>query len=534
MIKSICAAGVLGLLVLAPACTDLTEVPSSSITPEHFYTNETEAVGGLASVYAGLRNFNEEYYNVSEVSTDEIIVPTRGTDWYDNGTWLDIHRQTWTANSPGTLGNMNGAWTQLFNGVARANVVIDALQHVTFASKPGIVAELRVLRALYYWALMDMFGGVPIVCSDEGNPLCTGIGIEARERNTRAEVFNFIEAELIAARPALPATWAANMNGRITQGAADALLASIYVNAEVFTGTVTAAGLQKGTARWQDAITVSDRILNSGVYSLATDASVGCTPAGCGWRSNFRADNGNSTENILVVKYLNQPGLGLNFVMRALHYNQYSGGETPWNGFSTIADTYNAFDAADLRRQIFLAGPQFNQVTGLPATDRAGAPLVFDPNIPNDAQTGEGNGVRILKWPVDPNHLDRENGNDYAIFRLAEIYLIKAEALNELSAANGPAAVALINTIRARVFSPPKPLATTLTQQQIRDAILNERLYEFTAETKRRQDLIRFGKYNQPWLFKSAASLTQPFRVLMPIPLTQLGTNPKLVQNEGY
>jgi len=77
MIKSICAAGVLGLLVLAPACTDLTEVPSSSITPEHFYTNETEAVGGLASVYAGLRNFNEEYYNVSEVSTDEIIVPTR-------------------------------------------------------------------------------------------------------------------------------------------------------------------------------------------------------------------------------------------------------------------------------------------------------------------------------------------------------------------------------------------------------------------------------------------------------------------------
>jgi hypothetical protein len=381
---------------------------------------------------------------------------------------------------------------------------------------------------------MDMFGGVPIVCSDEGNPLCTGIAIEARERNTRAEVFSFIESELIAARPALPASWAANMNGRITQGAADALLASMYVNAEVFTGTVTAAGLQKGTARWADAITVSDRILNSGVYSLATDASVGCSPAGCGWRSNFRADNGNSTENILVVKYLNQPGLGLNFVMRALHYNQYSGGETPWNGFSTIADTYNAFDAADLRRQIFLAGPQLNQVTGLPATDRAGAPLVFDPNIPNDAQTGEGNGVRIMKWPVDPNHLDRENGNDYAIFRLAEIYLIKAEALNEQSAANGPAAVALINTVRARVFSPPKPLVTTLTQQQIRDAILNERLYEFTAETKRRQDLIRFGKYNQPWLFKSAASLTQPYRVLMPIPLTQLGTNPKLVQNAGY
>jgi starch-binding outer membrane protein, SusD/RagB family len=532
MIKSLCAAGVLSLLLLTPACTDLTEVPSSSITPEQFYTNETEAIGGLASVYAGLRNFNEEYYNVTEVSTDEIIVPTRGTDWYDNGKWLDIHRQTWTANSPGALDNMNGAWTQLFNGVARANVVIDALQNVTFATKPGIVAELRVLRALYYIALMDMFGGVPIVCSDEGNPLCTGIGIEARPRNTRAEVFAFVESELNAARTGLPTTWTASMNGRITQGGADAILASLYINAEVFTGTVTTAGLQRGPAKWTEANAAADRILNSGTYSLATDASVGCSTAGCGWRSNFRADNGNSRENILVVKYLNQPGLGLNFVMRALHYNQYSGGETPWNGFSTIADTYNAFDPADQRRQIFLAGPQLNQVTGLPALDRAGNPLVFDPNIPNDAQTGEGNGVRINKWPVDPNHLDRENGNDYAMFRLGEIYLIKAEAQNELG--NPATAVGLINTVRARVFTPPKPLATTLTQAQVRTAILNERLFELTGESKRRQDLIRFGQYSRPWLFKDPASQTQLYRVLMPIPLTQLGTNPNLVQNAGY
>ena len=523
MIKSIGAASALAMLLIAPACTDLTEVPQSSITPSNFYRNEIEAVGGLASVYAGLRNFNEEYYNVSEVSTDEIIVPTRGTDWYDNGKWLDIHRQTWTANSPGALDNMNGAWNQMFNGVARANVVLDAMQHVNFATKAGIVAELKVLRALYYFGLMDMFGGVPIVCPETENPICGGIQIQPRPRNTRTEVFNFIESELIAARPDLPAKWAASMNGRITQGAVDALLASLYLNAEVFTGTVTTAGLQKGTARWQDAVTAADRILNSGNYSLSTN-----------WRSNFTADNGNSPENILVVKYLAQPGLGLHHVMTLLHYNQYSGGTTPWNGFSTLSDTYNAFDPADQRRVIFLAGPQVNQVTGLPAKDRAGNPLVFDPNITDDANAQEGTGVRILKWPVDPAHIDQENGNDYAIYRLAEIYLIKAEALNELSAANGPAAVALINTVRARVFSPPKPLATTLTQQEIRDAILNERLFELTAESKRRQDLIRMGKYNMPWAFKSAASLTQLYRVLMPIPLTQLGTNPQLEQNPGY
>ncbi|HEY8832373.1 MAG TPA: RagB/SusD family nutrient uptake outer membrane protein, partial [Gemmatimonadaceae bacterium] len=515
------------------ACTDLTEVPQSSITPDHFYRNETEAVGGLASVYAGLRNFNEGYYEASEVSTDEIIVPTRGTDWYDNGKWLDLHHMTWTGNSPATLGNINDAWNQLVNGVARANVAIDAMQNVTFATKPGIVAELRVLRALYYTGLMDLFGGVPIVCPETANPICSGIAIEARERNTRAEVFNFIEAELIAARPDLPDTWAANMNGRITKGGVDAMLASLYLNAQVYTGTVTTAGLAKGPARWQDAVTASDRLLNSPNYQLSTDATVGCSTPGCGWRSNFRADNGNSKENILVVKFLNQPGLGLHFVMESLHYNQYSGGSTPWNGFSTLAETYRAFDPADQRRQIFLAGPQVNQVTGLPVTDRAGNPLIFDSTIVDDTKAAENIGVRIVKWPVDPAHLDQENGNDYALFRLAEIYLIKAEAVNELG--RSAEAVGYINTVRARVFSPPKPLATTLTQQQVRDAILQERLFELTDEAKRRQDLIRMDQYiPRQWAFKSASATSQPYRVLMAIPDIQLGTNPKLVQNPGY
>ncbi len=531
MTKSLGATGVLTLLLLAPACTDLTEVPQSSITPEHFYRNETEAIGGLASIYAGLRSLNGNFYQVTEVSTDEMIVPTRGTDWYDGGVWLDLHRQTWGANSPAGLGQIDGAWVDLFNGVARANVLLAALQNVNFATKPGIVAEARVLRALYYFNLMDLYGGVPIVCPETANPVCHGIEIETRERNTRAEVSKFIEDELNAARPDLPTKWSAAMNGRITQGAVDAMLASLYLNAQVFTGTVTTAGLQKGTARWQDAITAADKILNSGNYTLTTDASVGCSTPGCGWRSNFRADNGNSPENIFVIKYLNQPGLGLVLAMATLHYNQYSGGETPWNGFSTIADTYNAFDAADQRRQIFLAGPQVNQVTGLPVTDRAGNPLVFDPVITDDANAKENTGVRIMKYPVDPNHLDRENGNDYVLFRLAEIYLIKAEALNELG--QTAQAIALVNTVRARVFNPPKPVAAA-TQQQARDVILNERLFELTDEGKRRQDLIRMGAYNRPWLFKSAASLTQPYRILMPISLKQLGTNPKLVQNPGY
>ena len=531
MKHSLGAAGILAAILLVPACTDLTEVPQSSITADNFYRNEQEAIGGLASVYAGLRNLNGNYYQATEVSTDEMIVPTRGTDWDDGGIWLDLHRQTWTANSPAsTSGQINGAWTDLFNGVARANVLIDALQNSNFSTKNGILAEARVLRAMYYFALMDLYGGVPIVCPETANPVCSGIEIEPRPRNTRAEVFKFIEDDLIAVRPDLPDHWPANMNGRITQGAVDALLASLYLNAEVFTGTVTTAGLQKGTARWQDAITAANRVLNSPLYQLSTDASVGCSTTGCGWRSNFRADNGNSKENILTIKYLNQPGLGLVFAMQVLHYNQYTGGETPWNGFSTIGDTYAAFDAADQRRQIFLAGPQVNQVTGLPVTDRAGNPLIFT-DITDDAKATESQGVRIMKWPVDPNHLDRENGNDYPVFRLAEMYLIKAEAENELG--QTAAAIADINTVRARVFNPPKPVAP-VGQQAIRDAVLNERLFELTDEGKRRQDLIRMGKYNQPWAFKSATSLNEKYRILMPISATVLGTNPKLEQNPGY
>jgi hypothetical protein len=518
------------MLLLAPACTDLTEVPKSSITPENFYRNETEAVGGLASVYAGLRNFNEAAYQVNEVSTDEMIVPTRGTDWYDGGIWLDLHHQTYTPNSPAGLAQLNDAWVNMFNGVARANVLLNALQNVNFANKAVIVAEGRVLRALYYFSLMDLYGGVPIVCPETANPVCHGIEIEPRERNTRAEVFKFVEDELNAARPDLPVTWSATMNGRITQGGVDAILASLYLNAEVFTGTVTEAGLQKGTARWQDAITAANRILNSGQYSLTTDASVGCSTAGCGWRSNFTASNGSSPENILVVKYLNQPGLGLHLAMATLHYNQYTQ-VTPWNGFATLADTYATFDAADQRRQIFLAGPQVNQITGLPVKDRAGNPLVFDPNIPDDTKATESMGVRIMKYAADPNHFNQENGNDFVLYRLAEIYLIRAEAENELG--QTAQAIADINTVRARVFNPPKPIAP-VGQQAVRDAILQERLFELTGEAKRRQDLIRLGGWFRSWLFKATSQQTQPYRVLMPISQTQLSINPKLVQNPGY
>ena len=507
------AAKLLTLLVAAPAlaslpaCTDLTEAPSSSITPENFYRNADEVRGGLASVYSQMRiSFpgytNGGYWTVSEVSSDVMVVPTRGSDWADGGRWLDLDAQTWSPTSPSGLDDINNAWVAPYVGVARANVLLAALDNVSVPDEAIIAAEVRTLRAFYYYMLLDMFGGVPIV---------TEPTIAARARNTNVEVFNFIESELNAARAVLPLSWTAENHGRMTKGAADAILASLYLNARVFTGTVTAAGLQPGTARWQDAINAADRILNSGAYTLATD-----------WRANFRHDNHLSPENILVVKFLNQPDLGMRFINASLHYNQFTPG--PWNGFSILADVYNQFDADDQRRQAFLVGPQVNVETGQPVTDRAGVPLSFTVTINDVRSAREHEGARFLKWPVDPAHAQPDNGNDFAWFRLAEILLIKAEAQFELG--NTAGALLILNQLRQRVFEPDEPLVTIN-----RDVILQERLFELAAEGKRRQDLIRHGKFDDPWTFKAASA---PYRILMPIPQTQLDANPLLVQNPGY
>jgi len=257
--------GVVLLCAPAPivfsACTNLTEVPQDALTPNNAFKNEPEVLAGVASVYAQLRSMTDDRFNVAEVSTDEIIVPTRGQDWYDNGRWLEIYKQTWTPNSGSALGDMNGAWNNLFSGVARANLMIDVITQAGGPTAATTLAELRTLRAWYYYNLMDMFGGVPLVTSTK---------VEASPKVARDSVFRFIEAELKAAAAALPASRPASEAGRVTKGAANAILASLYLNAQVFTGTVTAGGLTKGTARWQDAVNAA-RAFFSGSDEIQPD-----------------------------------------------------------------------------------------------------------------------------------------------------------------------------------------------------------------------------------------------------------------------
>ena len=518
-IRQIGRNAVLAALVALPplACTDLTEVPNDALTPDNAFKSDAELLAGIASVYARLRNPMWGYYNLSEITTDEIVVPTRGSDWFDNGRWLEIYRQTWTPNSGSALDDMNGAWNDAFSGVARANLMLEILDKSTGTTNDVAKAELRGLRAYFYYQLMDFFGGVPLV---------TGTALEANARVSRDSVFKFIEAELLDIRQTLPETRDAGQYGRLTRGAANALLANLYLNAGVFTkddginpsGYNSCAGItvSGGEDACQAAIDAADAVISSGKYSLSAD-----------FKQNFSISNESSPENIFVIALTNQPGLGMSFAMRTLHYNQLTTGNGgPWNGFATIADTYNQFDhATDQRDKMWLVGQQKSFNTGQDVNDRTGAPLVFTPSIANIESATEGEGVRYNKFPPLPNAAAGDaHPNDYPIFRLAEMYLIKAEALWAIG--NTGEALTNINLVRARAFNPPKPLLAVTA-----DDILRERLFEFAGEGKRRQDMIRFGHFLDARQFKGAR---EAYRVLFPVPATQIQSNSKLTQNPGY
>ena len=527
MVVLLAAAFLAPTAVTLQGCTNLDEETFGVITPDQFFKTNAEIVAALAPVYAQLRAMMWNYHNISEVTSDEAIIPVRGTDWDDNGHWRQLHQHNWDALTV----DWNGAWVDAYTGVARANVVLENLANadVDQSTKDAVSAELRYLRAFYYYQLMDLFGGVPIVeeaAVDPDNP---------PSRATRAEVFSFVESELNAIRGALPDSWDDANLGRATKWAADALLAKIYLNAREFTGTPSTSGIQRGSDRWQDAIAAADRVINSGQFSLAGD-----------YFDNFRVDNHNSPEIIFQVGHLGKPGLGLNFIMRTLHYNQIP--QTPWNGFSTLAERFESFEDADRRKNMFLVGQMFSSPnegcigaecfsSGDPLQDRVGNPLVFteeflDPN--GNPVTGtpigvnETSGVRILKWEIDPARVGGDNGNNYAFFRLAEMYLIKAEAL--IRQGNVQGGMDLINLVRARDFDPDEPL-TASSQQEALDHVLAERGRELFWEATRRQDLIRFDQFTRAWEFKPES---EGFRVVGPIPQVQIDANPNLTQNPGY
>ncbi len=495
------------------SCTDLEETLYDEVAVEDFFKTEEEFIAALGAAYTGLYGFygTPSVIGAQEVSSDEMMVPTRGADWDDGGHWRRIHLHQYTPEDPVT----NGAWGFCFGGISTCNRLIFTFQELNAPGSDVFIGELETLRAFYYLLLLDLYGNVPIV-TEFDVPADFAPATE-----DRTAVFNFVESEIKRNLPKLNPAADANTYGRVNQNVANAMLAKLYLNAEAYTGT----------ARWSDAVAACDAIINTGAYGLATS-----------YGDNFSPNNGPSViETIFAIPYDRVNAKGFVIPQQTLHYasqGTYKLQAQPWNGWCSLEEFYNSYEDGDVRkRQNFIVGPQFN-ADGSPATD-AGAddpdPQVnFTPEVnelgPNCQRQA---GARVGKYPFEIGQ-NPDMNNDFPLYRYADILMTKAEAMWRMDSGSAEA-LDLVNQVRARAGV---EAFNALTAENL----LAERGREFFFEAHRRTDLIRFGRYNDEWFAKrrvGGPEFAEPARfdpevALYPIPKAQLDANANLKQNPGY
>ncbi len=494
------------LSIVSQSCTKLDQKVYSVVPESNFWKTPDQIAAGLAPAYQALTNIpNGDVQQLNEVSGGEIIVPTRGNDWYDNGNWQALWLHTWKSD----LGPINGAWSDLFNGIGKANFTLNVVN--ALPDKPGnidaINAELKSLRAFYYYMTMDMFANVPLIIDYNIDP-------GSVTNSDRKTLFAFVEKELKDNMALLQAKKGANTYGHFSKSAAQMLLAKLYLNAEVYTGT----------ARWSDCIAACDSVIASGQYTLNSD-----------YLANFAVNNEGSPENIFVVPFDKVYIRGNNWEMQTLHYqhNQtYNLTGGPWNGFCATADFYNQFSDADNRKKMWLVGQQYD-AAGNPIKDaQTGLLLKISPyvnELSNPSDTFRVAGARNVKYHPEAGTAGGQS-NDMVIFRLADAYLMKAEA-EIRSGTNIADALTMVNAVRERAYG-DKSNAFTMGDLTL-PSLLAERQREFAWEGWGRQDAIRFGTFGNARKPGKSADPDKHTEIF-PIPAPQISANPNLKQNPGY
>jgi hypothetical protein len=503
--------------IILSGCTKLDEKLNGQIGGDEAQAIFGGSTGNVASLlkaaYDATRTpFQDQsrWWAAQEHTTDECIGPTRGGDWDDNGVWRVLHTHQWDLN--------HGFLADTYRDLGR--VVFAATDLLRFNPPAQAAAEARFLRAFSMFCYLDGWDQVPYR-ENTGDPN----EIPKVRKGTAA--LDYIIAELTAIMPTLPAGPAKIAN----QDAARALLMKCYLNKGVYANRETPAF---AAADMNQVITLADQIINSARnYTLGTN-----------FFDNFAPSNEViATENIWTAENLGGSSSG-NVRSRwfcGLHYNQNPSG---WNGFTTLSDFYNKFEVADKRRggnpypgmtngilPGFLIGQQTNG-SGTNLTDRNGAPLIFTPAV-KLIETGnnlEVTGIRVVKYPIDYTSGDNSN-NDYVYFRLADVLLMKAEAIlrggtGTNAGPYGNTALSIVKYLRTHVTRGASALASINLDQ-----LLDERGRELYWESWRRNDLIRFGKFLNAWQEKPASTKE---RLLFPIPARSLAANPNLVQNPGY
>ena len=520
------------------ACLD--EHPKDQLDQEAIYNNADNIYkNAVASLYnyigsnqesEGLQGTCRGIYDYNTLTTDEAMIPIRGGDWYDGGLWENMYKHTWNANDM----YLYNVWKYLFKVIVLSNQSLSVIdshkQLLTAEQAENYKAEVRAVRALFYYYAMDMFGRIPIVTAYDVKP-------NQVVQSERSEVFKFIVKELQEVAPQLAdkhANKEGDYYGRITRPVVNFLLAKLALNAEIYADddwtdekkldgkdiffTVNGNKLNA----WQTCVWYCDQLTQEG-YELETD-----------YASNFSVHNENSKENIFTIPldknlYLNE----YHYLFRSRHYKHGGAyGGSSENGTCATVSTVKAYgygtDHVDNRfKTNFYADTVF--VDGKKIYLDNGKPLVYMPlelklNL-SDSPYKQTAGARVGKYEVDRTAYSdgKQVDNDIVLFRYGDALLMKAEA----KVRNGEDGSIELNAIRDRVGMPH--VESTLNN------ILKERLLELVWEGWRRQDLIRFGKYTKAYDQRiPIENENTGFTTVFPIPQKCLDLNKNLKQNKGY
>lgn len=524
------------------SCTELKDESFDSIISDQFDPSEDDVGSLIASAYVPWRNlFNnwQSYFWAQEISTDELVIPKRPWGWVDDGGYRRFHYHQWTAEDA----IVSSCWQRAYSGITTCNRVIYQIENDLIPIgefKESALAELKVLRATYYWVLCDMYGNVPIV---------TDFDVPADylpEQNTRKEVFDFIIKEITGNIGGLSEKRDQSTYGRMNKWVAHTLLAKMYLNAGVYTGS----------PMWSECIEQCDMVIDSHLYELEANQ-----------KNIFVTNNENSSEIIWAFiyddKYLDQYGGDWNMFdhhMQTLPQEMqatYNLQNSPWGGICAIPQFINTFDTVDARfTDNWIRGVQLSSNGDILIVQNGaqkGQVLNLVNELPAIDSSEANHGLRLGKFEYAMGS-GSVLKNDFPFFRYAGILMMKAECLLRMGRADE--AAALVTSVRERSFrsDPAKALVTgnelmqgssydygrrdvhKITHEGGADIqygrFLDELGYEFFEEAHRRQDLIRFGVFTKKSWFSHEPK--GDHRTLYPIPQIEINKNSNLTQNQGY
>lgn len=505
-------------MLLIPACTNLDEVLYSEMSKDEFLSSGENLAFYTSTPYTRLQDWGVEqgYWTLVLQLSNEVAVPK---SW--DGHWGETrYGELQTHEIPSTNKLVRTGWEFCFNGISACNDALFEIEKSNIQSDAvnTNIAEIKVLRAYYYLLAIDLWGGVPYSVDKKET--------DYPKMKSREDMFDFIEEEITNNLQYLTEVPSAATYGRVTKDVANFILAKLYLNAEVYTGT----------AKWTEAANVCKGIMETGHYSLTET-----------YKENFQIYNENSTEAIFAIPYSNiyTPR---KFYIYVLTLNPdlepvWQVGGT-WNGtFMGQPDFMASYDANDNRKKdTWLYGDIYDskgkRVQYQDGVDSNNNPILKelslqDTGIPETNYgrgIGRNQGARIQKWDYQDGGILVDYSvsmeNDFILMRYSDVVLMYVEALVRSGQAGTAAEVTEFKAIRERAG-----LAPMTSGELTLDNLLVERQHEMALEGWSRSDLVRFGKYTDQWWAKPAG---QTYMKLLPIPEEMRGSNPNLGQNPGY